>query len=306
MISIPSAPDGPQKNLARPLHVLTITPFYPVKGNEALGCFIAEPLPWLAHQGITNTVLAVQPFYRRGVQASDSAVPANWRRYFSLPGGGGLASSGQFLFRSILHEVRELHRTHPIHLIHGHAALPSGHAAVLLGQEFHVPAVVSVHGLDAFFTNQVQGRAGRKCREVCQQTYAAAQKVVCISERVRQEVIRHATADAVVLYNGVDLEMFKPAFNAGADSTVLSIGNLIPIKGHDLLLRGFAAVRERYPQLLCEIIGDGPEKVRLGRLAETLGIANPGTISRTQESPDRLRKRSGAAHCSRSPAVTRV
>ena len=29
---------------ARPLHVLTITPFYPKIGNESGGCFVAEPL----------------------------------------------------------------------------------------------------------------------------------------------------------------------------------------------------------------------------------------------------------------------
>ena len=29
---------------------------------------------------------------------------------------------------------------------------------------------------------------------------------------------------------------------------MLSVGNLIPIKGHDLLLRAFAAIQDRFPE----------------------------------------------------------
>ncbi len=49
-----------------PLHVLTLTPFYPVRGDDAQGCFVAEPLAELARLGVANTVRAVQPFYRGG------------------------------------------------------------------------------------------------------------------------------------------------------------------------------------------------------------------------------------------------
>ena len=38
------------------LHVLTLTPFYPIRGDDAQGCFVAEPLSWLARLGVTNTV----------------------------------------------------------------------------------------------------------------------------------------------------------------------------------------------------------------------------------------------------------
>ena len=46
------------------MHVLTLTPFYPSDGDDAAGCFVAEPIDALASAGVNNTVFAVQPFYR--------------------------------------------------------------------------------------------------------------------------------------------------------------------------------------------------------------------------------------------------
>ena len=92
-----------------PLHVLTLTPFYPVRGDDAQGCFVAEPLAELARLGVTNTVRAVKPFYRGGAPVSDSAVGARGVRFFSIPGGRGLSSAGAFLFSRLLPEIRRLH-----------------------------------------------------------------------------------------------------------------------------------------------------------------------------------------------------
>ena len=46
------------------LHVLTLTPFFPVQNNDTDGCFVAEPLPYLSPHGVRNTVIAVRPFYQ--------------------------------------------------------------------------------------------------------------------------------------------------------------------------------------------------------------------------------------------------
>ena len=40
---------------------------------------------------------------------------------------------------------------------------------------------------------------------------------------------------------------------------MLSVGNLIPIKGHDVLIRAIASLAQEFPSLTLEIIGDGSE-----------------------------------------------
>lgn len=271
------------------LHVLTLTPFYPRDDDDAQGCFVAEPLPWTEQYGIANTVFAAQPFYRGRARTSRSATPIYWNHFFAVPGGFGLPTAGAFLYASTLAGIRKLHGANPIHLIHAHSALPCGHAAALLSRELGIPFVVTVHGLDAFSNHQVKGYAGKWCQRVSQWVYRAARQVICVSGKVREQVMREAAgADPAVIYNGVDPQLFSPG-ETPSDATgaaILSVGNLIPSKGHELLLRGLAAVRRNHPDVSCEIIGDGPERGPLTRLASELGIADKvcfrGRQSRTR------------------------
>ena len=230
----------PGTQSAKPVQVLTLTPFYPSTNDDAGGCFVAEPLEWLAKGGgVTNSVLAAQPLYREKQQARPSSVPAEWIRYFSFPGGFGLPTAGAFLFARVVGRIRELQKTGSIDLIHAHAPLPCGHAAMLLGAELGLPYVVSVHGLDAFATEQVKGRAGAWCYSIAQRVYRSSRRVICISEHVREKVLEGtgSTCRTSVVYNGVDTEMFSPGKETEpAAPVILSVGNLIPIKGHDLLI----------------------------------------------------------------------
>jgi len=260
-----------------PLHVLTLTPFYPSENDEGSGSFVAEPLEWLARIGIHNDVYALQPIYRKKSKPVESAHPGQWMRYFSLPGGFGLPTAGAFAFARIVGPIREMHRKQPIDVIHAHSALPCGHAAMLVNKELGIPYVVSVHGLDVFSTTQVSGRAGQWCRRISQHVYSSSRRVICVSERVREQVIEGTgqTCRTSVVYNGVDTEMFSPAEAAPESSPlILSVGNLIPIKGHEILLRAVAALVREFPDLRLELIGEGPERSRLQVLAAKFEISD--------------------------------
>ena len=257
------------------MHVLTLTPFYPTAEDDASGCFIAESVGELRRQGIESSVIAVRPMHHSHPGPDPKAPPATWEKYFCLPGNAGLSRAGQFLHASLKFHVQQLHARHPISLIHAHAALPSGQAAMLLAKDLGLPFVVTVHGLDAFSTRQVPGWFGRRCSAVSELVYGAAARVICISEEVARQVregIAHPVRISVV-YNGVDSSLFTPASGSTtANEVILSVGNLIPIKGHDLLLRSVAAIEPGHPQVQCRIIGDGPERARLQQLARELRI----------------------------------
>jgi len=256
-------------------HVLTLTPFYPTDSDDSAGCFVFEPLLGLQKIGIRHSVYAIQPFYRGQLKSGNVQVPAEWFRYFSLPSGMGLPTAGAFAFARIVGEVRSLHRQQPIHLVHAHGALPCGHAAMLLGGELGIPFVVSVHGLDAFSTVQVGGYSATWCRRISAIVYTASRRVICVSERVREEVLSGVgkSVRTSVVYNGADPVLFSPVQDRIVnEQIVLAVGNLIPTKGHENLIRAVASLGEDFPSVTLEIIGNGPEKSRLQVLSQELGV----------------------------------
>jgi glycosyltransferase involved in cell wall biosynthesis len=100
-----------------------------------------------------------------------------------------------------------------------------------------------------------------------------------------------------VLRNGVDLERFRPVSRADARARLglrgpllASVGNLVSEKGHDLVIRAIA----RREGLALVIVGRGPEREHLARLAGELGVA--GRVSMLDEMPqDQLRDLYSAA-----------
>jgi len=257
------------------LHVLTLTPFYPNELDDSQGCFVSEPLQALSQAGIVNSVLALQPIYRKKVRAAVSSASAEWVRYFSLPGTFGLPIAGAFAFARIVGRVRELQQKQRIDLIHAHAPLPAGHVAMLLNSELGLPYVVSVHGQDAFSSEFAGGRVAEWCSKISRRVYRASKRVICISEIVREKVLQGMGSGCrtSVVYNGVDPELFSPADASGAPGlNILSVGNLLPTKGHDVLIRALAAIATEFPGVTLDVIGDGPEMPRLQQLVRELGI----------------------------------
>ncbi len=259
------------------MRVLTLTPFYPSASDDAAGCFIAEPIRAMQEFDIESYVIAVEPFYRS--RTTPNGHPAEWVRYAAIPGNVGLASSGRFVYASLVSKVRNLHRERRFDLIHAHAVLPCGHSAVLLSRELAVPFVVTVHGFDVFLRNQVSGFPGRWCQRVAQSVYGSAARVVSISRAVANELSKGLQdLRTTVIHNGVDSEQFLPRQTDSEAQIILSVGNLIPTKGHASLLQAFASLQQQYPNISCEIIGDGPERSALAQLAEDLKIANRVTF----------------------------
>jgi glycosyltransferase involved in cell wall biosynthesis len=67
---------------------------------------------------------------------------------------------------------------------------------------------------------------------------------------------------------------------------LVSVGGLLHLKGFEFGLRAFAQFKSRFPATEYWIIGDGPERKRLEKLAHNLGIADKvrfwGTIPRAE------------------------
>ncbi len=85
-------------------------------------------------------------------------------------------------------------------------------------------------------------------------------------------------AKSHVVFNAVPPEPVEPldvrrVFGIPAGCTVIGcVARLVPVKNHELLLRGVAAMSNSCLQPFLLLVGDGPERQRLERLAADVGL----------------------------------
>jgi glycosyltransferase involved in cell wall biosynthesis len=80
-----------------------------------------------------------------------------------------------------------------------------------------------------------------------------------------------SSKDEIARLNGFTVRQSNPF-------RLVSIGNLLHWKGFELSLRGFARFQSRFPATEYWIIGDGPERKRLRKLAQRLGVTGSVTF----------------------------
>lgn len=161
-------------------------------------------------------------------------------------------------------------------LVHAHFAT-DGLRAVAVADALGVPLVTSLRGYDVSRSRADLLRSGR----LSWMRYALFQRhlmargdlFLAVSDALRaQAIARGFPAErTLVHYNGVDLVRFRPGADHEA-ATILHVGRLVAKKGTTVLLRAFAAVLNAHPGARLLILGDGPLRTRLERLAGELGV----------------------------------
>ena len=161
-------------------------------------------------------------------------------------------------------------------LVHAHFG-PDGVLALPLARRLGVPLVTTLRGYDVGRSAISLIRSGR----LSWVRYALARRklmrqgdlFLAVSDALRRAAIGDGyPADRLFThYNGVDLSAFPPGGPADGE-TVLHVGRLVEKKGTAVLLRAFAKLASEFPRAQLVIIGDGPLRASLERLAGELGL----------------------------------
>lgn len=159
-------------------------------------------------------------------------------------------------------------------------AYPDGWAAVRLGHAIGLPVVLQVHGSDVLLLDQVPAKRRRT-----EEAVRGADGVVAVSHDIARH-LKQMGADPTkirVIHDGVDRALFAPgdklrersALNLPADERLLLfVGNLVPVKALDVLLRACAEPPLRETAFRLLVVGQGPLRSSLEQLARQLGIAD--------------------------------
>jgi glycosyltransferase involved in cell wall biosynthesis len=191
----------------------------------------------------------------------------------------GMAWGPELMFYAVRSHVRRLRDNgFDFDLIDAHYFYPDGVAAVMLGQAFGRPVVITGRGTDLNLIPQYRVPA-KKIR------WAAghAAGVVTVAEALTGylEELGVERERVTVLRNGVDLDFFSPAADRQALRTelgvsgraLLSAGVLWERKGHHLVIEAVARLANDMPDLNLLIAGKGEEEHRLKALVDELGLA---------------------------------
>jgi glycosyltransferase involved in cell wall biosynthesis len=168
------------------------------------------------------------------------------------------------IVRGVRRERPAILHTHLVHAdFHG---LPAGRLA-------RVPVLVSTkHGFNAF-------RDGRAFAAADRAIAALADVHIAISAGLARYLAESEGFDAAsfeVVHYGI-VAGPPPAPSPGRPRLAV-VGRLVPIKGHDVLLRALATAREHVPELTLEIAGEGPLEAELRGTVRRLGLGDAVTF----------------------------
>lgn len=158
---------------------------------------------------------------------------------------------------------------------------PDGWAAVRLGRAAGLPVVLKVLGSDLRALDEFPGRRARTAEAV-----RRADGVVTVSRDLagRAADLGADPARVRVVYSGVDRRVFHAGPRAAARAAVgladdgtrhlLAVGNLVPVKGVDVLVEACARLPASAGRWVLNVVGGGPLKADLEARAARLGIAD--------------------------------
>ena len=306
------------------MKVLIISHMYPSCATPLGGIFVQKqaeafvdagvevvlinPVPWVPFLLTWNS--RWRPYAQIPHVETDRGMTVYYPRFVEFPKGFLFSSVAGRFYSGMAPLMRELLKEWRPDIIQAHVAYPDGVAAIRFGKEHGIPVVVTVHGLDLYYTINFSPACERGVKYALNE----ADRVILVSEAlIKNYGIEQWINDPgklKVIYNGMHFSDIvtneKPNVSGGncrqtedratdqADDclreseslrernslresskqapVLLTVGFLIERKGQAYVLRALPELLERFPGLTYRIVGDGEDRSELERLAVTLGV----------------------------------
>ncbi len=276
------------------MKLLTFSTLYPNSVMPGHGVFVENRLRHLLASGnVTSRVIAPVPWFpsqnpRFGQYAKFAKVPRVEQRHgveilhprFPLLPKVGMNVTPWLMANAMRPVINQLMRDGvEFDAIDAHYFYPDGVAAAALGRMFNKPVVITARGSDLNLITQFA-----RPRRMIQRAAAQAAGLITVCQALKDVLVNLGVpAERVtVLRNGVDLKMFRPAQDRAAlrralnitGTTLLSVGNLIESKGHDVVIRALTDL----PDARLLIIGAGEGGDDFRAIAQSVGVADRVTF----------------------------
>jgi glycosyltransferase involved in cell wall biosynthesis len=233
-------------------------------GAEVRVLVLHRPVPSRAALRSRDPKALTAPF-RQPLRGRLDGLTVDYVPFLAPPRPRTYGSWGAWAAPPLAAALRRLRRTFPYDLVHAHYAAPAGDAVrrARPGR----PVVISVHGGDVL--------------AVARRSPAGARAVSAALDHARLVLANSTAMGALaedlgarrtrVVHLGTDVPPPAPASDR-ADPGLVTVAHLVARKRHADVLRALWLLRDSHPHLTWTVVGDGPERAALTRLAAQLGV----------------------------------
>jgi len=170
---------------------------------------------------------------------------------------------------------------------------PASNAAALIRKRDSAAAIwgcnepyrdlwLPANGSESYISRAVNRTVGGAMRRLDVRLVSRLDAVYVNSRYTRALVKRIYGRTATIIYPGVDPGLYGPSLDGSdlkehccprGENLILTVSRLYPAKKIDILIKALRRLRDRGERVRLLIIGEGPERDRLQRLAHGLGLA---------------------------------
>jgi glycosyltransferase involved in cell wall biosynthesis len=268
------------------LRVLTLSTLFPNAARPTLGVFVERQTLGLAARddvelevvapiGLPLWPLSRHPHYRdlAGLpREEDWNGPKVYRPNYRVWPGIGATGTPKRIAAALLPLLREIRARFPFDVIDSEFFWPDGPAAMRLAAALGVPFSIKARGSDIHYWGHEPGIA-----EQIVAAGRAADGLLSVSGALRDEMAGLGIpAERIrVHHTGIDLDRFHPVDRGAAKAALgvdgpllITVGGLIERKGQAIAIAALAEL----PGATLLLVGGGPERAALERLARRLGV----------------------------------
>lgn len=136
----------------------------------------------------------------------------------------------------------------------------------------NIPLVVTWHEVWGEYWMEYLGSLGVFGAQIEKLTSKLTTNNISVS-KLTQKRLRSLGVTSEFIPNGIDFEKISKVKKAEDEYDVVFVGRLIKEKNVELLLEALVEVKKNMPDISALIVGDGPEKDQLEKLAFDLGLS---------------------------------
>lgn len=207
-------------------------------------------------------MLAAKPAFSMLPESiGENSYTVHYPRYWKLPFGLGTQKEWKSYLGAVTRWVDS--SGYKPDIVHSHGIYPDGKAAVELGGKLGVPVVLHIH--ESYMLDSMN---------LYREVLSRAEKLIAVSRFQEENIAKIDEAfreKSVLIYNGVEMPVSEQKnYSRKKGMRIVFAGNLIPVKGLEVLLEALSGIDDRNIKL--DVFGEGRCRRMYEKLSLKLGL----------------------------------